>query len=124
MLKTAAKNRQVELKRPLTDEDLLELLAKQVKQRQESVEQFQTAGRTDWADKEAAEIVVLEGYLPPRLSREEMIKAIDSAVVHSGAAGPKDMGKVMQMVMAEFKGRVDGKTLSGLVKERLSAGQE
>ncbi|MEW5772092.1 MAG: GatB/YqeY domain-containing protein [Thermodesulfobacteriota bacterium] len=121
MLKTAVKNRQVELMRPPTDEEVLAVVAKQVKQRQESVEQFTAAGRSDLAAKEAAEKAVLESYLPARLSDEELTALVEEAVAASGAAGMKDMGKVMQLVMVKAAGRADGKLLSQLVKSRLSA---
>ena len=121
LLKTAAKNRQVELKHELSDDDVLELIAKQIKQRQDSIEQFKNAGRDAMAEKEAAEMAVLEAYMPPKLSPEELDAAISAAIETTGAAGPKDMGKVMQIMSAEYKGRFDGKALSGLVRERLSS---
>ncbi len=121
MLKTAVKNRQVELMRPPTDEEVLAVVAKQVKQRQESVEQFQAAGRAEMAAKEAAEQVVLEGYLPTRLTAEELAALVDEVIAATGAAGMKDMGKVMSAAMAKAAGRADGKLLSSMVKARLSA---
>lgn len=121
LLKTAAKNRQVELMRELTEEEVLELLTKQAKQRQESIEQYRSAGRDDLADTEAAELAVIKDYLPEQLSEEETAKAVDEAVAAVGASSMQDMGKVMQAVMAQYKGRVDGKALSALVRSRLSA---
>lgn len=121
MLKTAIKNRQVELMRPPTDEEVLAVVAKQVKQRQESVEQFKAAGRAEMAAKEAAEQVVLEGYLPTRLTGDELAALVDEVIAATGAAGMKDMGKVMSAAMAKAAGRADGKLLSQLVKSRLSA---
>lgn len=121
MLKAAVKNRQVELMRPPTDEDVLAVVAKQVKQRQESVEVFAAAGRTQLADKEAAEQAVLESYLPTRLGDAELAALVEEAVAAAGATGMKDMGKVMQVAMAKAAGRADGKHLSQLVKARLSA---
>jgi hypothetical protein len=121
MLKTAVKNRQVELMRPPTDEEVLAVIAKQVKQRQESVEQFTAAGRAEMAAKEAAEQAVLEGYLPTRLTDAELAALVDEAIAATGAAGMKDMGKVMQAAMAKAAGRADGKLLSQLVKAKLSA---
>lgn len=121
LLKTAAKNRQVELMRELTEEEVLELLTKQAKQRQESIEQYRSAGRDDLADTEAAELAVIKDYLPEQLSEEETAKAVDEAVAAVGASSMQDMGKVMQAVMAQYKGRVDGKALSAHVRSRLSA---
>lgn len=121
MLKTAVKNRQVELMRPPTDEEVLAVVAKQVKQRQESVEQFKAAGRAEMAAKEAAEQVVLEGYLPTRLTEDELAALVDEVIAATGAAGMKDMGKVMSAAMAKAAGRADGKLLSSMVKSRLSA---
>lgn len=122
MLKTAAKNLQVETGKPLDDGQWLDIVAKQVKQRQDSIEQFSKAGRQDLADREAVELDILEAYLPPKLGEEELLRAIDEAVTASGAAGVKDMGKVMQTLMAKYKGQLDGKAASELVKKRLIAG--
>lgn len=119
LLKTAAKNRQVELLRPLTDEETLEVIARQVKQRQESIEQFRQAGRTEMADREEAEMAVLKAYLPTQLTPEETAAAVDEAIAETGAASVKQMGLVMQAVMAKFKGRIDGKAVNELVRQRL-----
>jgi len=121
MLKTAVKNRQVELMRPPTDEEVLAVVAKQVKQRQESVEQFTAAGRSELAAKEAAEQAVLESYLPARLGDAELAALVDEVIAATGATGMKDMGKVMPAALAKAAGRADGKLLSQLVKARLSA---
>jgi uncharacterized protein YqeY len=121
MLKTAAKNRQVELMRPLSDEEVLEVIARQVKQRQESIDQFSQAGRTEMAEREAAEMVVLKAYLPVQLSAEETAAAVDAAIAETGASSAKEMGKVMQAVMAKHKGRIDGKAVNEIVKARLTA---
>lgn len=121
MLKTAAKNRQVELLRPLTDEEMLEVIARQVKQRQESILSFRQAGRNEMADREEAEMAELKGYLPTQLTAEETAAAVDAAIAETGAASIKQMGMVMQAVMARHKGRIDGKAVGELVKARLSA---
>jgi len=121
MLKTAVKNRQVELLRPLTDEEVLEVIARQVKQRQESVDQFRQAGRVEMADREQAEMDQLKAYLPEQLSAGEVAAAVDAAIAETKAASVKEMGKVMQLVMARFKGRIDGKAAGELVKARLSS---
>ncbi|MBI4803983.1 MAG: GatB/YqeY domain-containing protein [Desulfovibrio sp.] len=121
MLKTAAKNRQVELLRPLSDEEMLEVIARQVKQRQESIDQFSQAGRTEMAEREAAEMVVLKAYLPVQLSAEETVAAVEAAIAETGATSAREMGKVMQAVMAKHKGRIDGKAVNEIVKARLTA---
>ena len=121
MLKAAAKLRQVELMRGLTEAEWLEVITKQVKQRQDSIEQFTAGGRNDLALKEKAELDVLVTYLPAQLDDSELAAAVDAAIAQSGASGMKDMGKLMSAVMGQFKGRVDGKKLSELVKLRLSA---
>ena len=123
LLKTAAKNRQVELKKslePLDDAALLDIIGKQAKQRQDSIEQFTAAGRKDLAAKEAAEMVILKEYLPEALSQEAIEAAVDAAIASVGATGMKQMGTVMQAVMNAHQGQVDGKALSSLVKSRLS----
>jgi len=121
MLKTAIKNRQVELLRPLADEEILEVVARQVKQRQESVDQFRKAGREEMALREEAEMLVLRAYLPTQLSAGEIAAAVDEAVAAAGATSLKDMGRVMQALMAAHKGRIDGKAAGELVKARLSS---
>ncbi|HMM38151.1 MAG TPA: GatB/YqeY domain-containing protein [Desulfovibrio sp.] len=121
MLKTAIKNRQVELCRPLEDGEILDVIAKQVKQRRESIEQFNAGHRPDLAEKEAAELEQLADYLPKALSDEELAAAVDTAIAALGASGLKDMGRVMQAVMEAHKGQVDGKKASALVRGRLSA---
>ena len=122
LLKTAVKNRLVDLRRlgsTLDDSEMLDLIIKEGKQRQDSIEQYNAANRSDLADKEAAELAVLQSYLPSPLSGEELTAVIDAAIAATGAASPRDMGKVISSIMAEHKGRVDGKALSAAVKVRL-----
>lgn len=119
-LKTAIKNRMVEEKGEISDETVLDLIAKQVKQRKESFDQFTKAGRDDLAQVEAQEILELEPYLPKQLSDDELEAAVDKAIADIGASGLQDMGKVMQAVLNAHKGQVDGKKSSVLVKSRLS----
>ena len=121
MLKTAIKNKQVELLRTPTDEEALEIVARSIKQRQESIEMFRSAGREELAAKEEREKTILLDYLPPQLSGDELQSVIDTTIAELGAQGPKDMGRVMQAIMNEHKGRVDGKAVSALVRTRLSA---
>lgn len=121
LLKTAVKNMQVEKMRPLTEDEVFDVLMRQVKQRQDSIEQFVNANRQDLADKEAAELSALQEYMPAQLSAEELAAAVDKAIADTGAAAMQDMGKVMNAIMAEYKGRVDGKELSSLVRTKLQA---
>lgn len=119
LLKTAAKNRQVELMRPLEDDDYMDVLLREVKQRQDSIEQYTSAGRADLAEKEAAEVVVLQAYLPTPLSEEELAEVVEKTVAPLLDGGMKNMGKAISAIMAEYKGRVDGKAVSAAVKARL-----
>ncbi len=120
-LKTAAKNRGVEVLRPLTDDDYLEIIARQIKQRRESIEQYEKHGRTELAAVESAELIVLQDYMPAPLTEAELAQAIDRLAVETGAQGPKDMGKVMQALTLAYKGRYDGKKASEAVRARLSS---
>ncbi len=122
MLKSALTMLEKELRRPVTDDDALTVLLKEAKQRADSITEFAKAGRQDLVQKEEAELAILKDYLPQQLSEAELAAAVDAAVVASGAASLKDMNKVMQAVMNEFKGRVDGKTVSALVRARLGGG--
>ena len=121
MLKAAVKNKQVELRRELADNEVLDVVARQVKQRQESIDQFRAANRNDLAEIEERELLVLRSYLPTPLSPEELEKAVVSTIQALGASGMQDMGKVMGAILGEFAGRVDGKELSALVRARLSS---
>ena len=121
MLKAAAKMRQVELRRPLTDEEFFDVLAKQVKQRRESIDLFAKANRADLVEKEERELVVLATYLPAPLTDDELAAAVNAAVAELAASTMKDMGKVVQSVLAAHKGRVDGKRVSDAVKARLAS---
>lgn len=118
-LKTAAKNLQVQLMRPVTEEEFLDVLMKQAKQRQDAMEQFRAGGRPELADKEAAEYAVLQEYMPKPLSAEETEAAIREAIRAVEAQDIRDMGRVMNHIMAACKGRVDGKTLSAAVRAAL-----
>ena len=121
MLKAAAKNRQVDLQRPLTDDEVLDLVLKQIKQRQESIDMFSKAGRDELAAKEAAELELLRAYQPHPLSADELTALIETVVAEQGATSIKDMGRVIQAIMNTHKGRVDGKAVSELVRNRLSS---
>jgi uncharacterized protein YqeY len=121
MLKTALTLRRVERGKDVDDNEARQVVSTLVKQRKDSVEQFTNAGRQDLADKEKAEIAILETYLPPPVSREDLERAVDDAVRATGASSPKDMGAVMKAVMAGLAGRnADGKLVNELVRARLS----
>ena len=119
LLKTAAKNKQVELMRPLEDDDYMNVILRELKQRQDYIEQFTAAGRADLAEKEAAEAAVLQAYLPAQLSEEELAEVVEKACAPLLEGGMKNMGKAISAIMAEYKGRVDGKAVSAAVKARL-----
>ena len=121
MLKAAVKNKQVELRRELADNEILDVVAKQVKQRQESIDQFRAAGRTDLVEIEEREHLILRTYLPTALSSTELEEVVVSTIQALGASGMKDMGRVMNAIMGEHAGRVDGKELSALVRVKLSS---
>jgi len=107
-------------KKSLDDNDAIAVIKKQIKQRQDSIEQFQKGNRQDLADKEIKELGILKAYLPEELSANEIKKIIEEAVLSTAASGIKDMGRVMKEVTVRIAGRADGKLVSDLVKERLS----
>ena len=121
MLKTALTNKSIEKGRALEGAEELQVVSTLVKQRRDSIEQFTKGGRQDLADKELAEITILNGYLPAAASDEDVAAAVAAAVAETGATGAKDMGKVMKAVMAALAGKtVDGKKVSEAVKAKLS----
>ena len=120
MLKAAFMNRSVEKGRDLDDGEARQVVSSLVKQRKDSVEQFTKGGRQDLADKEAAEIVVLESYLPPAIDPAVVERLVVEAIAETGATSPKDMGRVMKAAMAKLAGQnVDGKVVNELVRSRL-----
>ena len=122
MMKAAITNKGIEKGHDLDDAEVLQVLASLVKQRRDSIEQFSKAGRTDLVDKETAEITVLEEYLPPAASPEEIDAAVAAAIAETGAASPKDMGKVMKAVMPKLAGKnADGRTINEAVRRKLGA---
>jgi len=121
MLKTALINKSIEKGRALDSPEELQVVGALVKQRRDSIEQFEAAGRHELAGKERAEIAVLDTYLPPAATDGELAEAVDAAVAATGAASAKDMGKVMKAVMGALAGKtVDGKRVNELVRARLS----
>ncbi|HYA86202.1 MAG TPA: GatB/YqeY domain-containing protein [Nitrospirota bacterium] len=119
MLNAALKNKQIDKRRPLTEEEVIETVRTLIKQRRDSVEQFTKGGRQDLVNKETAEIAVLEAYLPKQLTQEELEHMVRDAIAQSGAQGAKDLGKVMKTLIPIVGGRADGKLVSELVKNAL-----
>jgi len=122
MLKAAIMNKGVEKGHDLDDAEVVQVVTSLVKQRRDSIDQFSKAGRTDLVNKETAEIAVLEDYLPPAASPEEIDAAVAAAVAETGAASPKDMGKVMKAVMPKLAGKhADGRAINEAVRRKLGA---
>ena len=105
----------------LADDEVLALIQKQLKQRRDSIDQFEKAKRTDLADKERAEAVILEVYLPRQASAEELEAAAAKAIAETGASGPRDMGKVTPVLTKQFAGRADGRLINETVRRLLGA---
>lgn len=121
MLKAGLMNKEVEKGRPLTEPEAQNVVAGQIKQRRDSIEQFGRAGRVDLVDKETAELAVLEALLPPAIDPAEVARIVAEAVAESGATSVKDLGKAMKAAMAKLAGTgVDGKHVSELVRSRLA----
>lgn len=122
MVKARLMNRQIEKGAELTDDEITKALQSLVKQRRDSIEQFEKAGRSELAEKEAAEIAVIEEYLPQAASGDEVDAAVSAAIAETGASSMKDMAGVMRAAMAKLAGRsVDGKLVSEAVKAKLQA---
>ena len=120
MIRSALKNKEIELRKKLEDEDVVKVIQAMVRKGEESVEQFQIGGRMDLVEKEKKEIEILKSFLPQPLSQEEILKIIDQSIQETQASSLKDIGKVMKSVMPKIGGKVDGKLINQLVKERLS----
>jgi hypothetical protein len=120
MAANAAYNVEKRNQRPLTDDDFLAVLTREVKTRRESVDAYTNAGRADLAAKEQSEIDILDEYLPAALSQAEIGALLDEAIAATGATNPRDMGKVMGWLSPKIRGRADGKLVSGLVASRLA----
>jgi len=120
MIRSALKNKEIELRKKLEDEEVVKVIQAMVRKAEESVEQFQIGGRTDLVDKEKKEIEIMKSFLPQPLSQEEILKIIDQSIQETQASSMKDIGKVMKSVMPKIGGKADGKLINQLVKERLS----
>jgi len=119
-LKSAIKYREIELMKPLDDAGILGVVATEIKRRRDSVEQYKAGNRVDLADKEEAELRILQEFLPQQLSAAEVEAKVDEVIGRVGAKGPKDMGAVMKALLPDVQGRADGKVVSELVKQRLA----
>jgi uncharacterized protein YqeY len=120
LLMAAIKQKEVDERKAVDDAAVIAVVERLIKQRRDSIEQFRAAGRTDLADKEAAELELLQQYLPQPLSDAEVMAAVEAAIAESGAAGPAAMGKVMAALKAKLAGRADMSRVSALVKARLA----
>jgi uncharacterized protein YqeY len=119
MAMAAAHNRRIELRRDLTDDDVIDVLTKQVKQRRESIGLYRDAGRSERADAEEAEAAILSEFLPQQLTAAEVDKLARAAIAETGAAGPGDLGRVMGRLAAQTRGRADGRLVSDTVRRLL-----
>lgn len=120
MMKASLKNREIEKGSTLSNEDVLSVLSSLSKQRRESIEQFRNAGRADLAAKEEEEFALIQTYLPRQLSPDELDVLIVAAIRESGASGPGDLGRVMQVLMPKIKGLADGKIVNQKVRDLLN----
>jgi uncharacterized protein YqeY len=120
MLKSGLHNREIDLKRELNEAEFLQLLSAMVKQRKDSIEQFEKGGRTDLVEKEETELKVIQEFMPTPMSETELDAMIAEAIRETGASSVRDMGKVMATLMPEVTGKADGKMVGEKVKARLS----
>ena len=119
MLQSSLKNEQINVGHELSDEEAMSVIRKAVKQRQDSIEQYSNAGRTELADKERAEMELLKTYLPAEMSEEELESGLREIIASTGAQSEKDLGKVMKEATAKYKGRADGKKIQEVVSRLL-----
>lgn len=119
MLQSSLKNEQINVGHELTDEEAMTVIRKAMKQREDSIEQYTNAGRTELADKERSEMELLKTYLPPELTEAEVESGLREIIASTGAQSKKDFGKVMKEATARFKGRVDGKKIQEIVQKLL-----
>jgi hypothetical protein len=120
MIRSAVKNKEIDLRKPLDDDAISRVIQGMVKKSEESIEQFKAGKRMDLVEKETKEIEIMKSFLPQPLSREEVLKVIDQTIEETQASSLKDLGKVMKTVMPKLGGKVDGALVNQLVKERLS----
>jgi len=120
LILSAVRNREIDLKKELDDQEIVEVIASLVKQRKESIKVYSDAGRTDLAEKEERELSCLLEFLPPQLSEDEIGELVLQAIVETGAQGARDMGKVMKALMSKVAGRADGRLVSEIVRQKLA----
>jgi len=120
-LKSAIKYAEIEADGEMSDQDVEVVIAKQAKQRRDSIEEFKKGGREDLVEREAAELVILEAYLPEQMSEDEIRAIVESAIAELGVTDMKGMGQVMKRVMADLQGQADGKVVNQIVRECLSS---
>jgi hypothetical protein len=120
MIRTAVKNKEIELRKKLDDEEIQRVIQGMLRRNEESIEQFRLGGRMDLVDKESQEGDILKSFLPQALSTEEILKVIEESIQETQASSLKDLGKVMKSVMPKLTGKADGKVINQLVKEKLS----
>ena len=120
MLKSAIKYREIEAMKPLDDAGVLQVISAEIKRHKDSAEQYRGGGRPELAEKEEAELAILQGWLPAQLTEAALKAAVEAAVARTGAKGPRDMGAVMKALLPEVQGKADGKLVSELVKARLA----
>jgi len=118
LLLSSMKNKQIELGHELSSDEGMAVIQKEVKQRKDSISQYEAAGRADLAEEESAELAVLQTYMPAQMSEDEMAVAVEKAISSTGASGASDMGKVMG-VLADLKGKADMGVVSAMVKQKL-----
>ncbi|HEY3348034.1 MAG TPA: GatB/YqeY domain-containing protein [Nitrospirota bacterium] len=119
MIISSVKNKEIDSRSELDDEGILAVLTTAAKQRREAIEQYEKGGRQDLADKEKAEMVIIQTFMPTQLGRDEIIALIKESATESGAESSKEMGKLMKVLMPKVKGKADGKLVNELVKEVL-----
>ena len=120
MIRSAAKNKEIELQRKLNDDDIFMVIQGMVRKGEDSIEQFQAGERLDLVEKEQQEIEILKSFLPQPLSQEQIVGMIDQSIAETEASSLKDLGKVMKSVMPKLAGKADGKLINQLVKQKLS----
>ncbi len=120
LLSSEIKNREIDLREELSDEEIISLLSTQIKKRKEAAAIYEQGGRPELKDKEEQEMSILMEYLPEQIGEDELREKILQAIKDSGAEGPKDLGKVMKIVIPEFKGKADGSLIKSLVAELLN----
>ncbi|WP_457569240.1 GatB/YqeY domain-containing protein [Desulfurobacterium sp.] len=120
MINSLIKNAEIDKRGELTDEEIVSLLQKYAKQRRESIELYEKGGRQDLVEKEKAELAIVESYLPEQMGEDEIRKIVEEAIAETGASSPKDLGKIMKIVMPKVKGKADGSVVNRIARELLS----